>query len=98
MELEQIDNLTSKTNEELIELVITLIKTLYHKRPKQGFRLESGIFVKDSEHYFKSFKSYLTKPNNIRSHEAGNINQDWLKWFEKLQQLKSQCHERNRKF
>ena len=81
MELEQIDDLTTKTNEELIDLVISLIKTLYNKRPKQGFRLESGIFVKDSEHYFKSFKSYLTKPNNIRSITTGELKEDWVKWY-----------------
>lgn len=90
MELEQIEDLTTKTNEELIDLVIELIKTLYHKRPKQGFRLESGIFVKDSEHYFKSFKSYLTKPNNIRSITTGELKEDWVKWYCILLDLKKQ--------
>ena len=90
MELEQIDDLTTKTNEELIDLVIDLIKTLYHKRPKQGFRLESGIFVKDSENYFKSFKSYLIKPNNIRSITTGELKEDWVKWYCILLNLKKQ--------
>lgn len=90
--------MNSKTNDELSELALDLIKFLYKNRPQKGFILESGSIVRDVEIFLKSFKTYLTKPNNIRSHEAGNINQDWLKWFEKLQQLKSQCHERNRKF
>lgn len=90
MELEQIDDLTDKTNEELIELVITLIKTLYNKRPKQGFRLESGTIIKDPEHYFKSFKSYLTKPNNIRSITTGELKEDWVKWYCILLNLKKQ--------
>ncbi|MGV0964923.1 hypothetical protein [Empedobacter falsenii] len=90
MELDQIDNLTTKTNEELIDLVIDLIKTLYKNRPKQGFKLESGIFVKDPEHYFKSFKSYLTKSNNIRSITTGELKEDWVKWYCILLNLKKQ--------
>lgn len=90
MELNQIDDLTEKTNEELIDLVIDLIKTLYKSRPKQGFKLESGIFVKDPEHYFKSFKSYLTKPNNIRSITTGELKEDWVKWYCILLNLKKQ--------
>lgn len=90
MELEQIEDLTTKINEELTELVISLIKTLYKNRPKQGFRLESGTFIKDSEHYFKSFKSYLTKPNNIRSITTGELKEDWVKWYCILLNLKKQ--------
>lgn len=90
MELEYIEYIARKSDEELIESVIDLIKTLYHKRPKQGFKLESGIFVKDPEHYFKSFKSYLTKPNNIRSITTGELKEDWVKWYCILLNLKKQ--------
>ncbi|MDM1073665.1 hypothetical protein HX001_14340 [Empedobacter brevis] len=45
MELDQLEELSTKTNEELIEMSIELIKTLYKNKPKQGFRLESGTFV-----------------------------------------------------
>ncbi|WP_312312185.1 hypothetical protein [Empedobacter brevis] len=90
MELDQLDELSTKTNEELIEMSIELIKTLYKNKPKQGFRLESGTFVKDSEHYFKSYKSYLTKPNNIRSITTGELKEDWVKWYCILLNLKKQ--------
>lgn len=90
MELDQLEELSTKTNEELIEMSIELIKTLYKNKPKQGFRLESGTFVKDSEHYFKSFKSYLTKPNNIRSITTGELKEDWVKWYCILLNLKKQ--------
>ena len=90
MELDQLDELSTMTNEELIEMSIELIKTLYKNKPKQGFRLESGTFVKDSEHYFKSYKSYLTKPNNIRSITTGELKEDWVKWYCILLNLKKQ--------
>ena len=90
MELDQLDKLSTKTNEELIEMSIELIKTLYKNKPKQGFRLESGTFVKDSDHYFKSYKSYLTKPNNIRSITTGELKEDWVKWYCILLNLKKQ--------
>ncbi|QES93133.1 hypothetical protein F0358_10650 [Empedobacter brevis] len=90
MELDQLEELSTKTNEELIEMSIELIKTLYKNKPKQGFRLESGTFVKDSEHYFKSYKSYLTKPNNIRSITTGELKEDWVKWYCILLNLKKQ--------
>ncbi|MGV0828318.1 hypothetical protein ACTS9C_05395 [Empedobacter brevis] len=90
MELDQFDKLSTKTNEELIEMSIELIKTLYKNKPKQGFRLESGTFVKDSDHYFKSYKSYLTKPNNIRSITTGELKEDWVKWYCILLNLKKQ--------
>ena len=90
MELDQLEELSTKTNEELIEMSIELIKTLYKNKPKQGFRLESGTFVKDSEHYFKSYRSYLTKPNNIRSITTGELKEDWVKWYCILLNLKKQ--------
>lgn len=90
MELDQLEELSTKTNEELIEMSIELIKALYKNKPKQGFRLESGTFVKDSEHYFKSYKSYLTKPNNIRSITTGELKEDWVKWYCILLNLKKQ--------
>lgn len=90
MELDQLEELSTKTNEELIEMSIELIKTLYKNKPKQGFRLESGTFVKDSEHYFKSYKSYLTKTNNIRSITTGELKEDWVKWYCILLNLKKQ--------
>ncbi|QHC84953.1 hypothetical protein AS589_09310 [Empedobacter brevis] len=90
MELDQLDELSTKTNEELIEMSTELIKTLYKNKPKQGFRLESGTFVKDSDHYFKSYKSYLTKPNNIRSITTGELKEDWVKWYCILLNLKKQ--------
>lgn len=90
MEPEYIEYIARKSDEELIESVIDLIKTLYNKRPKQGFKLESGTIVKDSENYFKSFKSYLTKPNNIRSITTGELKEDWVKWYSILLNLKKQ--------
>ncbi|WP_353166731.1 hypothetical protein [Empedobacter brevis] len=90
MELDQLEELSTKTNEELIEMSIELIKTLYKNKPKQGFRLESGTLVKDSEHYFKSYRSYLTKPNNIRSITTGELKEDWVKWYCILLNLKKQ--------
>ena len=90
MGLDQLEELSTKTNEELIEMSTELIKTLYKNKPKQGFRLESGTFVKDSEHYFKSYKYYLTKPNNIRSITTGELKEDWVKWYCILLNLKKQ--------
>lgn len=82
--------MNSKTNDELSELALDLIKFLYKNRPKQGFRLESGTIIKDSENYFKSFKSYLTKPDNIRSITTGELKEDWVKWYCILLNLKKQ--------